>query len=71
MYILRRGSTGLERRSVRALAHFAVARGWRNTVEIVLLDISNSTKPCPSVLHAPALQRRRDLCDDGIYCSKV
>ena len=27
-------------------------RGWRNTVEIVLLEISNSMKPHPSVLHA-------------------
>ena len=26
--------------------------GWRNTVEIVLFEISNSMKPYPSVFHA-------------------
>ena len=27
-------------------------RGWRNTVELVLFEISNSMKPYPSVFHA-------------------
>ena len=27
-------------------------RGWRNTVEIVLFEISNSMKPYPSAVHA-------------------
>ena len=27
-------------------------RGWRNTVEIELFEISNSMKPYPSVVHA-------------------
>ena len=27
-------------------------RGWRNTVEVVLFEISNSMKPYPSVVHA-------------------
>ena len=27
-------------------------RGWRNTVEIVLFEISNSMNPYPSVCHA-------------------
>ena len=27
-------------------------RGWRNTVEIVLFEISNSMKPYPSVFHS-------------------
>ena len=29
-------------------------RGWRNTVELVLLQISNSMKPYPSAFHAHA-----------------
>ena len=30
----------------------ASSRGWLNTVEVVLLEISNSMKPYPSVFHA-------------------
>ena len=33
-------------------------RGWRNTVEIVQFEISNSMKPYPSVLHAYTSQLR-------------
>ena len=33
-------------------------RGWWNTVELVLLEISNSTKPCPSVSHAYTTELR-------------
>ena len=29
----------------------AIVRGWQNTVEIVLFEISNSMKPYPSVFH--------------------
>ena len=29
-----------------------IMRGWRNTVEVVLFEISNSMKPYPCVLHA-------------------
>ena len=35
-----------------ALEWAALLRGWRNTVEIVLFEISNSTKLYPSVFHA-------------------
>ena len=33
-------------------------RGWRNTVEIVLLGISTSTKPYPSVFHVDTSKLR-------------
>ena len=33
-------------------------RGWRNTVEIILFEISNSMKPYPSVFHAYANELR-------------
>ena len=33
-------------------------RGWRNTVEVVLFEISNSMKPYPSVLHARTSKSR-------------
>ena len=38
-------------RPSRALVH-ALVRGWPNTVETVLFEISNSMKPYPSVVHA-------------------
>ena len=33
-------------------------RGWRNTVETVLFEVSNSMKPYPSVFHACTSQLR-------------
>ena len=33
-------------------------RGWRNTVEMVLFEISNSMKPYPSIFHAYVSQLR-------------
>ena len=33
-------------------------RGWRHTVEVALFDISNSTKPHPSVFRAYASKWR-------------
>ena len=35
-----------------------VMRGWRNTVEIVLLETSNSMNPYPSVFYACASRLR-------------
>ena len=32
----------------------AKTRGWRNTVELALVEIANSMKPYPSVFHAYA-----------------
>ena len=37
---------------------FPDMRGRRNTVELVLFEISNSMKPCPSVFHACASKLR-------------
>ena len=35
---------------------FALLRGWRNTVEIVLFEISKSMKPYPpDFMHIPAI----------------
>ena len=37
-------------------------RSWRNTVEIVLFEISNSMKPYPSVVHAYTSKLRPVIC---------
>ena len=37
-------------------------RGWRNTVEIVLFEISSSMKPSPSFVHARTSKLRPVIC---------
>ena len=37
-------------------------RGWRNTVEIVLFEISDSMKPHPSIFHICTNKLRPAIC---------
>ena len=46
------GRLPLSATPARSRSAHVLMRGWRNTVEIVLFEISNSMKPYPSVVHA-------------------